>query len=150
MWVAIAACGQGLYIGGHKAVRDILYNKWLCSIPREYFGADWTTQLVMDSTCIRIKFNDVSIANGDTVTFDSIAGGKEYPFTCFYDGATLKGKITFTWLPIMELNGSFGNEYEEGTISLNTPDSTTREDDMVAKLKWRGGITNGAGRGKRN
>ncbi len=145
-----AAWGQGLYIGGHKAVRDILYYRWLCSIPKEYFGTDWTTQLVMDSTCTRIQFNGVTIANGDTVTFDSIAGGKEYPFSVMYNGAILNGKITFTWLPIMELNGSFSTEYSNGTISLNTPDSLTREDDMVAKLKWRGGITNGAGRAKRN
>lgn len=150
LWIAITACGQGLYIGGHKAVRDNLNSKWLCSIPRDYFGTDWTTSLVMDSTCTKIKFNNVSIANGDSVTFDSIAGGKEYPFSLIYDGLSMKGKITFTWLPIMELNGKFSTEYASGTVSLNTPDSTTRENDMSAKVKWRGGITNGAGRNKRN
>ena len=149
LWVACLSWAQGLYIGGHKAVRDVLYSKWLCSIPKEYFGSDWTAQLVFDSTCTRATFNGVSIQNGAVVTFDSIAAGKEYSFSVLYQGATQKGKIAFTWLPVMELNGSFGNEYAEGTISLSEPDGTVN-DEMRAKLKWRGGITNLPGKQKRN
>ena len=149
LWVACFTWAQGLYVGGHKAVRDILYSKWLVSIPKEYFGTDWTVQLDFDSTCTRATFNGVSIQNGAVVTFDSIAAGKEYSFSVFYQGATHKGKIAFTWLPVMELNGNFGNDYAEGTISLSEPDGTSN-DEMRAKLKWRGGITNLPGKQKRN
>lgn len=149
LWVSCIAWAQGLYVGGHKAVRDILYNRWLVSIPKESFGSDWTTQLTFDSSCTRATFNNVSIQNGATVTFDSIAAEKGYSFSVFYQGATLRGKIIFTWLPVMELKGNFGNDYTAGTVSISEPDGTSN-DDMSAKLKWRGGITNLPGKQKHN
>lgn len=149
LWATSSSWAQGLYIGGHKAVRDILYSQWLCSIPKEYFGTDWTVQLDFDSTCTRATFNGVSIRNGAVVTFDSIAPGKGYSFSVVYKGRTHKGKIQFTWLPVMELNGTFGNDYAEGTVSISESDGTSN-DEMSAKLKWRGGLTNLPGKQKRN
>ena len=149
LWVSCLAWAQGLYVGGHKAVRDILYSRWLVSIPKECFGTDWTVQLTFDNSCTLATFNGVRIENGATVTFDSIAADKGYSFSVFYQGATHRGKIIFTWLPVMELKGNFGNEYALGTISISEPDGTCN-DDMSAKLKWRGGITNLPGRQKHN
>ena len=140
---------QNLYIGGHKAVRDNRYSTWLCSIPQEYFGTDWDAAMDFDSTCTKSYFKGVKIENGDVVTFDSIAGGKQYPFKVTYNGKSISGNITFTWLPLVELNGTFSKEYAEGTVSVSGPDSTFKNN-MLAKLKWRGGVTNGTNRHKHN
>ena len=149
LWVSCFAWAQGLYVGGHKAVRDILYSQWLVSIPKEYFGTDWTVELTFDEACSRATFNEVRIENGATVTFDNIAPNKGYSFSVLYNGTTVKGKIIFTWLPVMELSGNFGNDYVGGTVSISEPDGTSN-DDMSAKLKWRGGITNLPGKQKHN
>ena len=144
-----AAWGQSFYIGGYKAVRDDLNGIWLCSIPREYFGEDWAIDVQLDSTWGKTRMNGCYIADGEALTFESIAGGKHYPVIATINGETVTGSITFTWLPVMELNGDFGYEYTEGTVSLSDPNGTYRED-MRAKLKWRGGLTNGPNSHKRN
>ena len=148
-WSAGGAVAQVLYIGGHRAVRDLNLNRWLCSIPQENFGHDWTTTLEFDSACTNVVLNGERIVNGQEVTFDSIDAGTEYSFQLLYQNRSYKGNITFTWLPVMELYGTFGDEYAGGTIWLNYPDGTIDES-MQAKLKWRGGITNSGVRLKRN
>jgi spore coat protein CotH len=52
-------------------------------------------------------------------------------------------------LPILYLNGNFGYNYQEGTVSIMMPDGTTI-DNLSGKIKWRGGSTNVEGKHKRN
>ena len=146
---ACSAWAQAFYINGHKAVQDSLNGIWLCSIPQEIFGTDWEASIAADSTWTEFMVNDVNAIEGQ-VTFVGIAGGKLYPFTAVTGDTTITGNITFTWLPVLELNGDFGYDYAEGTVSLSAPDTTENKDDMLAKLKWRGGITNTANKHKRN
>ncbi len=146
----ISAWGQAIYLDGHKAVRDNLNGLWLCSVPQETFGNDWNPVIMFDSTWTEVLINQIPVMNGAQVAFDSIEGGKRYPLTANANGQTITGEITFTWLPVLELEGEFGNEYAEGLVTLNAPDTADAKSDMLAKLKWRGGITNTNDKHKHN
>jgi len=50
-------------------------------------------------------------------------------------------------LPVLKLEGNFGYDYQQGTISLTERDQTITRS---AKIKWRGGTTNTDDKHKRN
>ena len=140
---------QSFHIGGYKAVYDSVNGRWLCSVPRAYFGSDWSTTLEADSTFSTLVVNGKKAINGEAVVFEDISGGKLYPVNAVVNGAPVTGAVTFTWLPVMELDGVFGNSYRMGTVSMNIPDEAS-EGAMIAKVKWRGNVTNTSGKHKRN
>ena len=142
--------GQAIYLDGHKAVHDSLNGIWLCSVPQDYFGNDWSPVVEFDTTWTEFTIADAIVPNGGQVTFEDIKGSKLYPFTVMIGEKPLHGNFTFTWLPVLELDGDFGDEYVQGVVSLNAPDTTESKDLMLAKLKWRGGITNDGNKHKRN
>ena len=139
-----------MFLGGHKAIQDQRNNLWLCSVPQELFGTDWTATVVIDSTWTTMTIDGTELSDSARFTFLEIQGGKKYPFTAMTGEDIVNGEITFTWLPLLELNGTFGNEYAAGTVSLTAPDDTIGKNDMRAILKWRGGLTNTSGKHKRN
>ena len=109
---------------GEKALYDSLTNTMLVTIPKSAFGTDYKMTV-----------------NGREQVFSHVEGGKTYNVD--------DTQITFTFLPMLHIDGTFGNEYKEGTVSLYMPDGTTKEK-MTGKLKWRGGTTNAANKHKRN
>ena len=141
--------GQAIFFDGHKAVHDSINNIWLCSVPQEVFGQEWQPVVTMDSTMTGITIDGMAVLSGDQISLDGIAGGRLFPLRGNYGDQPISGDITFTWLPVLELNGEFSNEYALGTVSLNAPDGSGKSD-MLAKLKWRGGITNNGDKHKRN
>lgn len=50
-------------------------------------------------------------------------------------------------LPVIYLNGEFGNDYTEGELTIKESDDSTV---LEAKIKWRGGVTNSPDKHKRN
>lgn len=140
---------QALYLNGHKAMRDCRGNMWLCSVPRDVFGSDWTASVEFDSTWTDVTINGLPVLNGTPVTLENIQGGKSYPITAHVADSTMSGNLTFTWLPVMELEGTFGNEYTEALVGINMPDSCGA-DGLRAKVKWRGNVTNHDKKHKRN
>ena len=52
-------------------------------------------------------------------------------------------------LPIIKLTGDFGYDYQEGTVSIIYPDGSS-DNNLSARIKWRGGSTNAEGKHKRN
>jgi len=150
MAAATAMWSQAIYLDGHKAVHDSRNGIWLCCVPQDIFGTDWSPVVEFDTTWTQVTIADSIIANGGQVILENIEGSKLYPFMAMVGEKALHGNITFTWLPVLELDGEFGQEYVEGYVSLNAPDITESKDSMLAKLKWRGGITNTGERHKRN
>ncbi len=149
MATACVSWGQAIFFDGHKAVHDSINNIWLCSVPQEVFGQEWQPVVTMDSTMTGITIDGMAVLSGDQISLDGITGGRLFPLRGNYGDQPLSGDVTFTWLPVLELNGEFGNEYALGTVSLNAPDGSGKSD-MLAKLKWRGGITNNGDKHKRN
>lgn len=64
-------------------------------------------------------------------------------------GTMRDGRLCYTFLPIVQLRGSFDNEYQRGEIII---DDTDDSDAFLlhANIKWRGGTTNVEGKHKRN
>ena len=149
MTTACVAWAQAIFLDGHKAVHDNLNNIWLCSVPQEVFGHEWMPVVTLDSTMTDVIINGTQVVDGDQVLLNPIVGGRLFPFMATVDGKIIAGNITFTWLPVLELEGEFGNDYAPGLVSLNAPDGSGKSD-MMAKLKWRGGVTNTGDKHKRN
>ena len=148
--MSVASWAQSFNIGGHRAVLDSLNNIWLCSVPQSFFGNDFEAKITFGEELTGVVIDGIEVASGDTITFAGIEGGKNYTVTAYDSiGELVTGNITFTWLPIVELNGTFNNTYSEASITISEPDSAYAEP-MRAKAKWRGGATNQAGKHKRN
>ena len=145
----LSSWGQSLNIGGHRAVQDSRDSIWLCSVPQSFFGNNYTAVITYDDTMTEFAIDGTPVASGSTVTFVGIEGGKNYTVTAHVDTADITGDITFTWLPVVELNGEFGKNYQYGTVTVNEPDSAFAEP-LTARLKWRGSTTNGNSKHKRN
>ena len=146
---AMASWGQTLNIGGHRAPLDTLNNTWLCSIPQSLFGTDLEAVVSFDEPIVSLFVEDAELQSGDSHVFTGIEGGKQYPVLAMMGDSIMFGNITFTWLPIVELTGTFGNNYSYGSVTVNEPDSAFAEP-LFAKVKWRGDATNTNGRNKRN
>lgn len=146
---AMASWGQTLNIGGHRAPLDTLNHTWLCSVPQSLFGADFEAVVSYDESIASLFIEDAVLQSGDTFVFTGIEGGKQYSVVAMMGDSVYMGNITFTWLPIVELTGTFGNNYTKGYVTVSEPDSAFAEP-LFAKVKWRGGATNLNGRHKRN
>ena len=149
MLTAATSVAQTLNIGGHRAPLDTLNHIWLCSVPQSMFGQDFTAQVSFGDELTDLVIEGVSVNNEDFVTFDSIAGGKEYILTAHLGDSLITGSVTFTWLPIVELFGTFNSTYSYATVYVSEPDSAYAEP-LMAKVKTRGIATNAGGKHKRN
>ena len=146
---AAASWGQTFNIGGHRAPLDTLNHVWLCSIPQSLFGGDFETTVTYDDAISGLMIDGTEVQSGGTFMFAGIEGGKMYAVQAMMGDSLYTGNITFTWLPLVELTGTFGNNYTRGYVTVSEPDSAFAEP-MFAKVKWRGGTTNSNGRHKRN
>jgi len=145
----LSSWAQSFNLGGHRAAIDSLNNIWLCSIPQSFFGNDFTAQVTYGAELNNVVIEGTAVSSGDEFTFAGVAGGKPYLVTAYLGDSLITGNITFTWLPVVEINGTFNNSYKVGTVTVSEPDSAYAEP-LLAKLKWRGGATNSYYKNKRN
>lgn len=120
-----------LHLNGKKIAYDSLTNTYLATIPEHLFGYDYICN---------IKEND-----NTEYTFHNIQANKKYTIKIKDDNLN----IFFTYLPVIELEGYFGYEYNEGNVVYNNPDSSTVKI-LSANIKWRGASTNTEDKHKRN
>ena len=146
---SLQGLGQ-LYIDGRQAMADTQSNILLYTIPRECFGHDFTAIVQVDTTSqwSNISVNGQSLSS-NPITFGDVEAGKSYLVRAIVAHRPAVFRLQFTFLPIMNLQGDFGNDYSAATVTLLEPGAQSSQD-MGALVKWRGGYTNGAGRHKRN
>ncbi|MBE6261409.1 MAG: hypothetical protein E7107_11425 [Prevotella sp.] len=117
-----------------------------------HFGTDLTLRVsyqLLDGWGT-LKIDDTEVENGTDYVFHDVTGGKNYTLTVTHtDGTTISCPLTFTSLPVVRLYGSFGYNYASGNIIVQEPDAKEYVLHNM-KAKWRGGITNGADKHKRN
>lgn len=141
-----------LTIGGHTLAYDERMETYLVSIPEADFGSSLTATVSYDK---KTGWGDLAIdgtvvSNQASHTFTSISGGKTYTLsTTDATGKTVSRNLTFTFLPIVQIYGTFSNDYSKGYIRVSEPEVDS-EGLLNMKAKWRGGITNGTGKHKRN
>ena len=154
-------------VGGH----DVMYNNeqgtFMCPVPDSLFGYDYTTLIHTETiyqskqvdgawTLDTLRWDSLQLGADiylpqDTVVFSHVTGDNIYPIKAYFsDGSTRVYPVTFTNLPIVRLQGQFSNDYSEGSVMILSPDMTMPFVQMKAKIKWRGGSTNGVNKHKRN
>ena len=136
-------------INGKSVVYDKLSNSYMTSIPEEMFGKDYATIITLDTDS---AWNNLSIENTkieNSFVFKEIEGNKEYTLKAKKGQEDINTKITFTFLPIINLKGTFDYNYSNGKLSLLTPEETEPTTTLL-KAKWRGGSTNTVDKHKRN
>ena len=133
--------------------RSIIYDKvsdrYMVSIPENAFGTDYKAKIALDVTTgwsnLSIEGTDIA----DSYNFKQVEGNKIYKFHAKKDDKEINGQLTFTFLPLLVIEGTFGYDYAQGNISLLSPDVAEPTNSFV-KIKWRGGSTNTADKHKRN
>ena len=127
---------------------------YLASIPEEHFGNDYTAVIDYEARegWDSMKINGTVIEPGDSYTFSKISAGKTFSFYIRKSDGSLSitKKVTFTALPVVKIYGSFNNDYSDGSIQVLEPNIGYAAELLNMKAKWRGGITNGNGKHKRN
>lgn len=137
-----------LVIDGRVAMFDEQTNTLLATVPEDCFNGTVTMSVHTGKDWNSCTIDGKTIE--DHFTFDDITANKTF-LVSYKNGKGVKNSATlrFTFLPIIQLQGSFGYDYEEGTILLSSPDASLT-DTLAATIKWRGGSTNSADKHKRN
>ncbi len=127
---------------------------YLVSTSQDIFGTDYTAVIDYDQAegWDSLKINGKYVAPGESFTFTGVTAGKYYSFTAAKKDGSKKyiKRLTFTSLPVVNIYGSFSNDYSDGYIQVMEPDLGYIPEVLNMKAKWRGGITNGSGKHKRN
>ena len=136
-------------INGKNIIYDKQNDTYMASIPEDAFGKDYEAIILLD---IASDWNDLSIDGTQiaySYTFKQVEGNKLYSIHARKGNKEINTKITFTFLPLLVLQGSFGYDYAQGSMSLYSPDATEPSLSLI-KAKWRGGSTNTEDKHKRN
>ena len=146
----ISKGAKNLTIDGHPVVYIESLDLFLCPIPLSQFGRSMTATVNYTKGGNDLVIDARIVPPGTSYTFASIAGGKNFTLSMTTSNGTVVHKpMTFTSLPVVQIEGSFGNNYTDGHITVNTTDGTTAER-LEMKAKWRGGITNSGNKHKHN
>lgn len=136
-------------INGKNIIYDKQNDTYMASIPEDAFGKDYEAIILLD---IASDWSDLSIDGTQiaySYTFKQVEGNKLYSIHARKGNKEINTKITFTFLPLLVLQGSFGYDYAQGSMSLYSSDATEPTISLI-KAKWRGGTTNTADKHKRN
>lgn len=136
-------------INGKNIIYDKQNDTYMACIPEDAFGKDYEAIILLD---IASDWSDLSIDGTQiaySYTFKQVEGNKLYSIHARKGYKEINTKITFTFLPLLVLQGSFGYDYAQGSMSLYSPEATEPTISLI-KAKWRGGTTNTADKHKRN
>lgn len=136
-------------INGKHTIYDKQNDTYMACIPEDAFGKDYEAIILLD---IASDWSDLSIDGTQiaySYTFKQVEGNKLYSIHARKGNKEINTKITFTFLPLLVLQGSFGYDYAQGSMSLYSSDATEPTISLI-KAKWRGGTTNTADKHKRN
>ncbi len=147
----LSYCASDITIKGRTPIYVQSLGLYMCSISEKHFGTDFTDIVAYTpkDDYGTMMIDGTPVENGATYTFQNVEAGKRYEisFSNGYDYVSYP--LIFTSLPIVHINGSFSNTYSEGYIQVCQPNKQKAEL-LNMKAKWRGGITNGNGKNKRN
>ena len=150
----LGRAAKDLTIGGQTMAWVESLELYMASIGEDGFGNDYTATIDYElcEGWDTLKINGKAVAPGDEYTFAKVTARKNYTITARKsDGSkTVSRRITFTSLPVVKIYGTFNNDYSDGSIQVLEPTMGYPAELFNMKAKWRGGITNGSGKHKRN
>ena len=139
-----------ILLGSRRAVLDSLTGNWLCSVPENTFGDNFSATIHYPETWTQVTINGEPVTNGTNYTFNQVSGENKYAISVLTeDSLNINGNICFTFYPIFELTGTFNDDYQITDIIANMPQNQSPTT-MFSKVKHRGGVTNKDPREKRN
>ena len=136
-------------IDGRSVPYDTLTHTWLATVPQQHFSHDKLLTVELADGWSDATIEGFSIFNLQSSMFNIQSTSRYHATAIDNQGKDIEGDIMFTFLPIIQLIGQFGYDYEKGTFIYSHPDSL-RTDTLSAKIKWRGGTTNAEDKHKRN
>ena len=141
-----AATAQ-LVVGPRMTACDNLTGTRLCSVPEECFGSDLSVESILLDGINHVTINGIDASNG--YTFSNIDGTKTWQVsTTLPDGTIVSTKLQFTFLPIVEINGTVEKlNYNTGSVTVLLPDENIVS---PCKMKYRGSASNSHVLFKRN
>ena len=148
----LAKALQNLNIDGRALVYAESIDQYLCTIPLENFGQQYNARIdyTPRNGWGNLTIGATQVAPGTEYRFSAVRAGRTYKLSVTNEnGSKIEKSVTFTSLPVVRITGSFNNDYSQGSIAVHEPDKGAPET-MDMKAKWRGGITNGGGKHKRN
>ncbi len=149
----LSSGAKNICIDGRQLTYVQSSDYYLATIDESSFGKEYTATITYEK---REGWSDLTIdshtvSSGSTYTFRQVEAGQYYTFTMKKsDGTTVSKDVIFTALPIVSINGSFSDNYSDGTIQVIEPGKSMGSGILNMKAKWRGGITNTNGKHKRN
>lgn len=143
----LTATRAQICVGGLKLPFDSLTNTCLASLPQDMFGTNVTLEVKASDEYIMMLIDRVYVSK-NTFTFKNLSAAHTYDITLVdKNGAQQHTSLQFTFLPVLQLQGTFGYEYQAATMLLF---QDGRADTLAATIKWRGGTTNSPEKHKRN
>lgn len=137
-----------LIVDDKIAMWDKLTNTFLATIPDTCFNQNVVVSVIPDRQWKSFTIDGLTESN--ELIIQQLTSETAIDI-CFEDstGLSTEATLQFTFLPILNLKGEFGNDYSEGTMMLSCPDSL-KTDTLAANIKWRGASTNTPNKHKRN
>ncbi len=138
-----------LKLNDKPAVYETGTGYYLHTIPEIFMGGNdfvaWVEYpAVTEGQEFTLHIDGTPVANGSDYTFEAVEGGKHYELTLFEgDTEVATTTLTFTSLPIVEINGYFSSYYMEGSIRVNQWDTPGADTLYRARLKHRGATASG-------
>jgi hypothetical protein len=133
-----------LNINGKEMANDRSSSMFLCSVPLvKMKGGDYSATVapVYKSGWSSLSIDGTMVNTSTSYTFKNIQPGKAFNLKIMNaEGDSATAKLYFTGMPVVALNGSFGDAYTKGTIAVNEPDSALVKL-IDVKAKWRGATT---------
>lgn len=117
----------------------------LLSIDKALWGKEYRAHIATNGCTVTI---DGKTVTDGMFTFGNVNAGSRFRIDTQYNDSTATSELAFTFLPILHIEGNFGYEYCDATVTLQNPGEEAST--MKAVIKWRGGSTNVDGKNKRN
>lgn len=128
-------------LNGKRPCYDDKSNTLLLTVPSEQYGQPISLTIVLDDSISWASFDGTRV--GSQFTLPLVNGDTTYAvqYRNRLKGLTRKRAIRFTYFPVMQLVGTFSEEYADGEVWMTMPEDTVTEI-MPAAIKWAGSSTN--------
>ena len=149
--LAAICCQAQLCIDHHRLIYDQRANQWLCTVPQQCFGTDYSATITIEDNCSwhNIDIDGTPVQHGTQVTFQALDGTTPHSITAYTADSTLNATLLFSCLPLLEVKATLSKEYQPATFTLHHPDSL-KPLQLKGRIKWRGKTTLSNDRHKRN
>lgn len=135
-------------VNGTSPFLDSSTGRSLLSIDKSLWGKDYTAYITSNEDKEQAITIDGNTVNETQYTFSNIGADSRFCISMQSKEETTTQELSFTFLPIMHIEGDFGYDYCNATVTFQNPGEPSII--MNALIKWRGGTTNASGKNKRN